>query len=201
MYENVIVVDYDGVCALWEHGFHMWMVSNGYKHFNDGCYEVHERYGISKQESSLLFTAFNESASIKRLPPVRDAIKYIRKLHEDHGYVFHCITAIPDTRDMREARLENIEALFGKTAFERVTLCDSSSNKPALLEEYEGTECFWIEDLPKNAEMGIEFGLRNLLMDHHYNRDYRATGRVQRVHNWKEIYMHITGEYEHLWYK
>ena len=192
-YDNVIVVDADGVILYWEHGFHMWMVSNGYKQTNTGSYSIEDKYGISKEKADDLILSFNESAALRKLAPYKDAIKYIRKLHEDHGYVFHCITAIPNTHDMFEARMENIHNLFGKTAFERLTLCGDSSNKQELLKEYEDTECFWIEDLAKNCLMGLEVGMRPLLMDHHYNKNDHHPG-VFRVQNWKEIYSHITGE-------
>lgn len=191
-YDNVIVTDYDGVCAYWEHGFHMWMVSKGYKSTQNGFYSIEDKYGISKEEGDSLADAFNESAALRRLPPVKDAIKYIRMLHEDHGYVFHCISAIPNTRDMHEARMENIENLFGKTAFERLILCGDSVNKKELLKEYEETECWWIEDLHKNLKYGVDLGMRGILMDHHYNKhteDFAYT----RVQSWKEIYYLITG--------
>jgi 5'(3')-deoxyribonucleotidase len=193
MYDNVIVTDYDGVVGYWEHSFHMHMVSKGYTDTVNGFYNVEDKYGISKEKADNFVDAFNESAAMRRLPPVKDAIKYIRKLHEEHGYVFHCITAIPNTRDMYQARLENIENLFGKTAFERVTLCGHSANKKELLKEYEGTECYWIEDLMKNSIMGLEYSMKPLLMDRHYNKNQEHDG-IKRVHNWKEIYQIITGE-------
>jgi hypothetical protein len=191
-YDNVIVTDADGCTMYWEHGFHMWMVSKGYKETINGFYSIEDKYGISKEEGDELAAAFNESAALKHLPPFKDAIKYIRKLHEDHGYVFHCISAIPNTGDMYNARMENIQNLFGKTAFERLTLCGSSSNKKELLKEYEGTGCFWIEDLMKNALMGLGHGMKPILMSQHYNiNDHHDD--VKRVTNWKEIYELITG--------
>jgi 5'(3')-deoxyribonucleotidase len=192
-YENVIVTDCDGVTMFWEHGFHMWMVSKGYTNTKNGFYNMEDKYGITKQEADYFVESFNESAALRILPPIRDAIKYIRKLHEDHGYVFHAITAIPNTRDMYRARLENIENLFGKTAFERVTLCGHSANKKELLKEYEGSGCYWVEDLMKNCLMGLKVGMRPLLMDHHYNKNDHHES-VKRVHNWKEIYEEITGK-------
>lgn len=194
-YDNVIVTDFDGCVAFWEHGFHMWMVSNGYKQTNNGLYNIEDKYGISKEKADDLMLSFNESASLRKLAPYKDAIKYIRKLHEDHGYVFHCISAIPNTPDMFEARMENIHNLFGKTAFERLTLCGDSANKQELLKEYKDTGCCWIEDLPKNAEYGAVLGMRALLLDHHYNKDYVCKEpEMFRVQNWKEIYWHIIGE-------
>lgn len=187
MYDNVIVTDADGVFLYWEHGFHMWMVENGYKQAKPGFYNIEDKYGITKERADSLVDAFNESAALKRLAPIKDAIKYIKKLHEEGGYVFHCITAIPDTRDMYEARLENIHNLFGKTAFERLTLCGSSDKKKELLREYNGADCLWIEDLPKNCEMGLEYGMNCILFDRHYNRNY-YNPNITRVLNWKDIY-------------
>lgn len=195
MYDNVIVTDYDGCCAYWEHGFHMWMVAKGYQEQTKGSYEIEDKYGISADESAMLVTSFNESAALKHLPPIKDAIKYIRKLHEEHGYVFHCISAIPNTQDMHDARMENIHNLFGKTAFERLILCGPSKNKKELLKEYKGSECFWIEDVPENLEYGLEYSMRGLLMDRHYNKNYLTIAPYShRVNNWREIYSHITGE-------
>lgn len=194
MYDNVIVTDFDGVCAYWEHGFHMWMVDKGYKEQNRGLYEIEDKYGISVEKAVMLVNSFNESAALKRLPPIKDSIKYIRKLHEEHGFVFHCISAIPNTQDMYDARMENIHNLFGKTAFERLTLCGSSRNKKELLKEYDDTGCFWIEDVGENLDYGIEYGMRGLLMDRPYNKDYVTDApRSYRVNDWKEIYSHIIG--------
>lgn len=191
-YDNVIVTDADGVIMYWEHGFHMWMVSKGYRETTNGSYNIEDKYGLTKEEADALVDAFNESAAMRRLPPIKDAIKYIRKLHEEHGYVFHCISAIPDTRDMYEARMENIENLFGKTAFERLTLCGHSSNKQELLKEYAGTGCFWVEDLHRNLKYGVDLGMRGILMDHHYNK-HEETWQYTRVYNWRQIYDLITG--------
>ena len=191
-YDNVIVTDYDGCCAYWSHGFHMWMVSKGHRETKSGFYNVEDTYGITKEKADTLAEAFNESTALRRLPPFKDAIKYIRKLHEDHGYVFHCLSAIPNTRDMYDSRMENIQNLFGKTAFERLTLCGNSSNKKEILKEYEGTGCFWIEDLHANLKYGVDLGMRGILMDHHYNK-HEEDFAYNRVYNWKAIYELITG--------
>lgn len=201
MYDNVIVSDVDGVMLYWEHGFHMWMVDNGYKEKEKGFYEIHDKYGLSVDEALNLMNSFNESAALRRLPPIRDAIKYIRKLHEEHGYVFHCISAIPDTRDMYDARTENLQNVFGKTVVEKLTLCGSSTNKKELLKKYDETNCFWIEDLTKNAEYGLSYGMRCILVNQHYNANDIVDPRIKRVYNWSEIYSLIKGERVHEWYK
>lgn len=201
MYDNVIVTDVDGVLLYWEHGFHMWMLDNGYKQTRLGFYEIHDMYDISQSEADTLVQCFNESAALRRLPPVKDAIKYVRKLHEEHGYVLHCISAIPNTRDMYEARMENLHNVFGKTVVERLVLCGSSTNKLDLLKRYDATECFWIEDLTQNAKYGINYGMRCVLMDRHYNQNDTPDPRIKRVNSWKEIYSLIVGDENHDWYK
>lgn len=204
MQDNVILTDVDGCLLYWEHGFHMWMLDNGYKNVarGHGHYNIYEKYGISEEKGDMLVQAFNESAAIRRLPPVKDAIKYVRKLHEEHGYVLHCISAIPNTIDMYEARMENLQNIFGKTVVERLYLCDRSKNKPEYLKKYEDTECFWIEDLIMNSEAGLQFGLKCMLMDRHYNKNYsKIDPRVKRVYNWEGIYNHVIGLEVHNWYK
>lgn len=201
MYDNVIVSDVDGCMLYWEHGFHMWMVDNGYEAKRSGFYEIHDKYDLTVSEADSLVRAFNESAALRRLPPVKDAIKYIRKLHEEHGYVFHCISAIPDTRDMYDARLENLQNVFGKNVVERLVLCGSSKNKKDLLKRYHNTDCMWIEDLKENVEYGLDYNMRCVLMNRHYNINDKEDPRVKRVSTWKEIYSLAVGDQDHNWYK
>lgn len=194
-YDNVIVTDIDGVCLYWKHGFDMWMISGGFQRVkpSPNSYNMEDEYGITKEKAAILVEEFNESVALKNLPPIKDSIKYIRKLHEEHGYVFHGLTAIRNTQAMYEVRRQNIHNLFGKTAFERITLCDKAENKERQLSEYEGSECFWIEDRPDICEYGLKYGLNCLLFDRPYNRDFRH-GQIKRVFNWKEIYEKVTGE-------
>jgi 5'(3')-deoxyribonucleotidase len=196
LFDNVILVDYDGVCAYWEHAFVTWMFLNGYGKPKPDEYDLHLKYNITQEMGDLLSKMFNESAALAALPPMKDAIKYIRKLHEEHGYVFHCITAIPDIPASREARWKNIKSLFGDTAFERLILCGESKAKDNILQDYANSGCFWIEDVPKNAEYGLKHGLKPLLFSHHYNADY-IHSLIPRVYSWKEIYWYVTGETLH----
>ena len=193
LFDNVILVDFDGVCAYWEHSFSTWMFLNGYGKSKSGEYELCKKYNISEKEADLLAKMFNESAGLASLPPMRDSIKYIKKLHEDHGYVFHCISAILDIDASRIARWENIHRLFGMTAFERLTLCGKSENKDALLSQYDGSGCYWVEDVAQNAEYGLKYGLKPLIMKQHYNESY-DNPLIPKVNNWKEIYEYITGD-------
>jgi hypothetical protein len=55
-----------------------------------------------------------------------------------------------------------------------------------VLENYQDSKLFWIEDKPSNAELGIRYGLRPLLMSVSHNVNYN--GPVPVVNNWAEIY-------------
>lgn len=196
LFNNVILTDADGVLMYWEHAFAMWMYDNGYGKPISNAYNLDEKYGMAKGEIEFLAKMFNESASLSHLPPMRDAIKYVRKLHEEHGYVFHCITAIPDIEASRAARWKNLRLLFGETSFEKLTLCTTSENKEALLARYAGSECYWIEDVSANAEYGLKYGLKPLLVRHPYNEEYENAS-IPKVNNWKEIYEYVVGDRIH----
>jgi hypothetical protein len=133
---------------------------------------------------------FNESAAIGFLPPLRDAIHYVRKLHEEHGYVFHLITSLSLDPAAQALRTQNIKKLFGETAFERFVYLDTGADKDEALKEYRGTNYWWIEDKPENALAGAREGLECLLMEHSHNMHYTEYNLVK---NWKEIYEEIVG--------
>jgi hypothetical protein len=151
-----------------------------------------EMYGLNKAEAKKLCRMFNESATIRKLPPLRDAIKYVRKLHTDHGYVFHCITSMTNDEYAQHLRTKNLCEMFGPTVFETYIFLDTGADKDEVLQQYKNTNCFWVEDKPENVDVGIESGLQGILMSHDHNKDY--TGSAKVVNNWKEIYNYIIGE-------
>jgi hypothetical protein len=135
---------------------------------------------------------FNESAAIRKLPPLRDAMKYVKKLHEEHGYVFHAITSLSNDTYSQYLRTKNLIELFGKTAFEKYTYLDTGADKDEALAEYEGSGCFWVEDKPDNAECGLRFGLDPILINHKHNENVKLSKGITRVNNWAFIYRMIT---------
>lgn len=190
--KNVILVDCDGVLCNWEQAFDKWMSDQGYKIVTDGDtkYKIDERYGIDSITSKRLVKFFNESAAIGFLPPLRDAIHYVKKLHEDHGYVFHCITSLSKNRNAQRLRERNLTKLFGETVFEEIICLDTGADKDDVLINYKNTQCYWIEDKPENAETGQKLGLKSILMSHEHNTDY--LGPIPIVDNWSQIYSMIT---------
>lgn len=194
---NVILTDCDGVLVDWEAKFTEWMVRQGYGVINDKAYNVGERfgknrYGLSKEVSRELIKYFNESAAIETLRPFRDAIKYVRKLHEEHGYVFHVITSLSTDTDAGRLRRRNLELLFGPTVFEKIVCLECGADKDEALANYKNSGSFWIEDKPENADVGSEMGLNSILLEHSHNTSYNGPAKLLKT--WKDIYSYITGE-------
>lgn len=195
-YQRLILVDADGVLLNWEYAFAIWMEQHGHekKQGSQYVYDIGEQYGITKSQAKQLIKIFNESAAIGFLPALRDAMFYVKRLHEEHGYVFHCITSLSLDPNAGKLREMNLRKLFGDTAFERVVCLDTGADKTQALEEYKNSNCWWVEDKPENADAGHDMGLRSILMEHGHNMNYECPYPV--VKNWKEIYSLITDQSE-----
>jgi FMN phosphatase YigB (HAD superfamily) len=184
--QKLILTDVDGVLVDWQYGFFRWMREKGYEPITNGEYDISKTFDMSKDKAMGLVRHFNESAAIGYLPQFKDSIKYVRKLHEDHGFVFHCITSLSLDEYAGRARRKNLEALFGKTVFEKVECLDCGADKYDALFPYKDSGCLFIEDKKENCEVGLELGLNSILIAHDHNADYKGT--APRVKNWKEIY-------------
>jgi FMN phosphatase YigB (HAD superfamily) len=195
MKNKVILTDADGVILDWEWAFQVWMEEHGF-HIQEGSqfvYNIGDQYGISNNQGHKLIKIFNESAHMGFLPPLRDAMFYVKRLHEEHGYKFHCITSLSKDENACKLREMNLQKLFGKTSFSKFIFLDTGADKDEVLEQYRNTNLYWIEDKPENALAGLDVGLKPLLMEHGHNMDY-DNNQIPKVKNWKEIYNIITGE-------
>jgi hypothetical protein len=161
------------------------MHEKGYRVSDKFAYDISELYGIPKAEAKRLVRDFNESAAVGFIPPLRDAIQYVKKLHEECGYVFHLITSLSKDQNAQRLRTMNIQKLFGETAFEKFIYLDTGADKDEVLAPYEGTEYVWIEDKVENAYAGAKVGLEPLVMEHAYNMDCKDFPLMK---NWKDIY-------------
>ena len=192
--KNLILTDIDGCCLDWEWAFNVRMQEHGFEEVPGSKlnYDMSIRYGIPREQVVKLIRIFNESAAIGFLPAQRDAMYYIKRLHEEHGYRFHAITSLSLDPNAQKLREMNIHKMFGD-AFERIVCLDTGAPKEEALEEYEGTGYWWIEDKIENAEAGYKAGLKCLLLEHGHNMHYYHEG-VTIVKNWKNIYEVITGQ-------
>lgn len=195
MRNKIILTDADGVLLDWEYAFDVYMRQHGFNKVDGGHlkYGIGARYGIDPDQGKKLIKIFNESAHMGFLPPLRDAMYYVKRLHEEYGYVFHCITSLSKDENAQELRRMNLKKLFGNTAFEKFIFLDTGADKDEVLEQYRNTRYFWVEDKITNAVVGHELGLQSLLMEHGHNMDYEHP-EIPRVRSWKEVFDRIVGQ-------
>ena len=187
--EKTILTDADGVLLDWNYAFELWMSERGY--FMTGPRDVYERevaYEMPRPEMRKLISHFNSSAAIGFLPPLRDAMYYVRKLAIEHGYVFRCITSLSKDKYACHLRTKNLKMLFGKRTFEEFVYLDTGADKDEALSEYKDSGCFWLEDKIQNAQAGARAGLNPILVA----GDFNVTDEFPRYWKWKDIYNHIT---------
>ena len=187
-HERIILTDVDGVLLNWGYAFKVWMEQKGYDVKDPDVYNVDKIFDMERAESKKMVRHFNESASVGFLPPLRDAIHYVRKLHEEHGYVFHAITSLSLDPHAAKLREQNLAKLFGETAFEKVVCLDTGADKDEALEPYRDSNFVWIEDKVENAEVGDKLGLDSILIEHAYNMDNKDFPLMK---NWKDVYEYL----------
>jgi len=190
---KVILTDADGVLLNWEYAFSCWMQQHGHTEVENAnwIYDIGDRFGVTKETGKLLVKQFNESAAIGFLPALRDAMYYVKRLHEEHGYVFRCITSLSLDKNAYKLRKMNLEKLFGETAFEELVCLDTGADKDDALEQYRDSGLYWIEDKLSNAQLGLDLGLNAILIEHGFNMNDDIPEGMKKVVNWKEVYEHI----------
>lgn len=185
MYSKLILTDCDGVLLNWEYAFDVWMNERGHKKLDNDSYSVGTRYGVDKDCGRKCIKLFNESAAIGFLPPLRDAMYYVKKMHEEFGYVFRVITSLSTNPYAVKLRERNLEKLFG-TAIDSVVCLETGADKDDALLPYKDSGITWIEDKVTNAELGDKLGMSSLILEHGHNMYYN--GHIPFVKDWKEIY-------------
>jgi len=192
MMKKTILVDADGVIFNWEYAFNLFMEEHGFEMVDNAklIYNIGVRYDISEKQGKTMIKHFNESAMIGFLPPLRDAQEYITRL-ADEGWNFICVTSLSTNKYAQKLRTKNIKKMFGENTFTDFIYLGTGADKDKVLQQFEGSNMWWVEDKVENALHGKEVGLRPLVMEHGYNMD---DDRVRRVKNWEEIYKIVNAE-------
>jgi FMN phosphatase YigB (HAD superfamily) len=184
---EILLTDVDGVLLDWIGGFESFMNSK-YNLFtvDPSHYDLNKRLGIEAENGGLAYIQeFNHSELIGQLNPFKDAVEYVAKFHEN-GYKLVVITSLSKNDSSCQARIDNLQNIFGDV-FEDYVFLDIGQHKRDALAKFEGTGCKWIEDLPKNAMDGVAVGLDTYLLRHTYNADF-ASNELTIVDDWKQIY-------------
>ncbi len=187
MHNKLILVDADGVLFDWEWGFDRFMKSKGYdiRPGGEDEYLMHLRYTCNQHTARNSIKEFNESPAIGFLPPFRDAVEYVRRLHNE-GWKFHCITSLSSLDSAYDIRKKALDREFGPGVIAELTCLPTGADKHEALEPYRDSGLWWVEDKPENADVGHDTGLRSILMQHGHNRDHECP--YPTVKNWQEIY-------------
>jgi FMN phosphatase YigB (HAD superfamily) len=190
---KIIVVDCDGVLLNWEYAFCIWMEQHGHTQIENGNkeYNIAKRFSISEDVGKNLVKQFNESAAMGFLPALRDARYYVKRLHEEHGYEFHCVTSMSLDPNAKKLRQMNLDKMFGPTAFTVLECLDTGADKDEALEKYRNSGYFWVEDKMANAVAGQNVGMKPILIEHGWNMNDTVPEGMFKALNWKEVYEYV----------
>jgi FMN phosphatase YigB (HAD superfamily) len=192
---KIILTDVDGVLLNWHEPFQRWVNEEhglvGGTDPEHRVYSLATRYGIDEERMHQLVLEFNRSAAVGFLPPYADSLHYVKRLAEK-GWKFITITSMGGNRYSEQLRIMNLERVFGHVFIDH-NFIDLNVPKDDILRLFAGTEHWWIEDKPCNAEAGIALGLRSILLRHDHTEEYE-NNELLIVDRWKHIYAIITGE-------
>ena len=188
--EKIILTDVDGVLLSWISSFDEFMLDiMGVKAINLETYDARERYNVDADKIGILIKAFEQSIHMSQLAPHLDAVKYVRKLHEEHGYKFITATSVSNSWIVYNSRVKNLTDVFGNV-FSDYWHAGFGGSKIPFFEKYQDTEMWFIDDHPTHYNEANKHGLNALLMDSHHNKSYH---HLDRVMDWKEVYERIVG--------
>ena len=193
MKDKIILTDVDGVLLEWEDHFANWMLIKGYeeKANKRNLYSIEKRYGLYKEDKEALIEEFNRSAWMSNQEPITNAQTWVKLLHAE-GWTFIPITSQTIDIPAQELRKRRLKELFGGTVFENFFILDTGADKDSALAVFHGTGLWWVEDKPENALLGLDYGLKPLLIDHEYNAKFKHK-EITRVKDWQHIYKVING--------
>ena len=197
--DRIILTDVDGVLLEWEHHFTKWMLQKSYfdeqgnRYYphkllpnKQNEYEMANRFGVSKKEIRALIREFNRSAWMGTQRPMEESQTWVKLLAAE-GWTFIPITSQTSDIPAQELRKRRLGELFGDHVFTNYHILGTGADKDSALAEFHDTGLYWVEDKPKNALAGLYYGLKPILIDHPYNRDFDHPD-VIRVNNWRQIH-------------
>ena len=196
---RIILTDVDGVLLEWEHHFTKWMLQKTLFDDRGARYHPHrllpdkqdtywmeERFGLTKNEIRIQIREFNRSAWMGTQRPMLGSQTWVKLLAAE-GWTFIPITSQTSDKPAQELRKRRLGELFGEHVFTNYHILGTGADKDSALAEFHNTGLYWVEDKPANAVAGLKYGLKPILIDQPYNRDFNHPD-VIRVNNWKQIH-------------
>ena len=202
---RIILTDVDGVLLEWEHHFTKWMLQKTLFDDRGSRYHPHrllpdkqdtywmeERFGLTKNEIRIHIREFNRSAWMGTQRPMMESQTWVKLLAAE-GWTFIPITSQTSDIPAQELRKRRLGELFGNHVFTNYHILGTGADKDGALAEFHDTGLYWVEDKPANAVAGLKYGLKPILIDQPYNRDFNHP-EVIRVSNWKQIHSLLHGK-------
>ena len=199
---RIILTDVDGVLLEWEHHFTKWMLQrtlfdergaryHPYRLLPDkqNTYEMAERFGLTVEQIRKEIREFNRSAWMGTQRPMLESQTWVKLLAAE-GWTFIPITSQTSDIPAQQLRKKRLGELFGDHVFTNYHILGTGADKDSALAEFHNTGLYWVEDKPKNALAGLKYGLKPILINHEYNRDFEHA-EITKVNNWKEIHQLI----------
>jgi uncharacterized HAD superfamily protein len=196
---RIILTDVDGVLLEWEHHFTKWLQlrsyfdENGNRYYpyklvdnSHDDYEMANRFGVSKDTIRQEIREFNRSAWMGTQRPMMESQTWVKLLAAE-GWTFVPITSQTSDIPAQCLRKKRLGELFGDHIFKNYHILGTGADKDSALAEFHETGLYWVEDKPKNALAGLSYGLKPILIDHPYNKEFNHPDII-RVNNWKQIH-------------
>ena len=201
---RIILTDVDGVLLEWEHHFTKWVLQKSYfdeqgnRYYphkllpnKQNTYEMAERFGVTKDQIRALIREFNRSAWMGTQRPMLESQTWVKLLSAE-GWTFIPITSQTSDIPAQQLRKRRLGELFGDNVFTNYHILGTGADKDSALAEFHDTGLYWVEDKTNNALAGLKYGLKPILIDHPYNRDFEHPDII-RVNNWQEIHKLLSG--------
>ena len=173
---RIILTDVDGVLLEWEHHFTKWMLQktlfdergaryHPYRLLPDkeNTYWMEERFGLTKDEMGKLIREFNRSAWMGTQRPMPESQTWVKLLAAE-GWTFIPITSQTSDIPAQKLRKRRMGELFGDHVFVNYHILGTGADKDSALAEFHNTGLYWVEDKPKNALAGLNYGLKPILI-------------------------------------
>ena len=202
---RIILTDVDGVLLEWERHFTKWMLQRtlfderGARYHphrllpdKQNTYEMAERFGVTKEQIRKEIREFNRSAWMGTQRPMLESQTWVKLLAAE-GWTFIPITSQTSDIPAQQLRKKRMGELFGAHIFTNYHILGTGADKDGALAEFHDTGLYWVEDKPHNALAGLKYGLKPILIDHPYNRDFEHPD-ITRVNNWQDIHKIVTGK-------